>query len=157
MNNVFNAQSVLNYLNLIKKKKLIFTNGCFDLLHPGHIHYLSEAKSLGDILIVGLNSDASVSNLKGSDRPINNEAFRSKMLVGLKPVDAVVIFNEDTPLNILNIIKPDIHVKGGDYNIEELPEYATVKNNGGTVKCLSFIDGYSSTSIIKKIANINPI
>jgi len=132
---------------------MVFTNGCFDLLHPGHLHYLNEAKELGDVLIVGLNSDRSVRQIKGNDRPINDEKFRAEMLIGLKPVDAVVLFDEDTPIQIISIIKPAIHVKGGDYNITKLPEYETVVSNGGEVKLLSFLDGYSSTNIINKLIN----
>ena len=153
MNNIFNIRSIQTYLNSIENKKIVFTNGCFDLLHPGHSHYLTEAKALGDVLIVGLNSDKSVKQIKGNDRPINNEDFRSKMLISLKPVDAVVIFNENTPIQIISIIKPAIHVKGGDYKITDLPEYETVVSNGGRVELLSFLDGYSSTNIINKLLN----
>lgn len=153
MNNIFNIRSIQTYLNSIENKKIVFTNGCFDLLHPGHSHYLTEAKALGDVLIVGLNSDESVKQIKGNDRPINNEDFRSKMLMSLKPVDAVVIFNENTPIQIISIIKPAIHVKGGDYKITDLPEYETVVSNGGRVELLSFLDGYSSTNIINKLLN----
>lgn len=130
---------------------MVFTNGCFDLLHPGHLHYLNEAKELGDVLIVGLNSERSVRQIKGNNRPINDEKFRAEMLIGLKPVDAVVLFDEDTPIQIISIIKPAIHVKGGDYNITKLPEYETVVSNGGEVKLLSFLDGYSSTNIINRL------
>jgi rfaE bifunctional protein nucleotidyltransferase chain/domain len=151
MSNIFDASSISSYLDTIKHQKIVFTNGCFDLLHPGHLHYLKEAKTLGDVLIVGLNSDQSVKQIKGSDRPINNEDFRAKMLIGLKPVDAVVIFNENTPIHILSIIKPAIHAKGGDYHIEDLPEYETVVSNGGEVKQLSFLSGYSSTSMISRL------
>ena len=135
----------------ISRKRIIFTNGCFDLLHPGHVQYLADAKSLGDILIVGLNSDTSVSRLKGKNRPINDQDFRSQMLLALKPVDAVVIFEEDTPISVLSIVKPNVHVKGGDYKAEDLPEYETVVSNGGQVKCVSFVEGYSSSEIIAKI------
>ena len=117
----------------------------------GIVQYLSDAKSLGDILIVGLNSDVSVTQLKGKNRPINDQDFRSKMLLALKPVDAVVIFEEDTPISVLSIVKPNVHVKGGDYKAEDLPEYETVVSNGGQVKCVSFVEGYSSSEIIAKI------
>lgn len=153
MNNIFDASSIPRYLDTIKHQKMVFTNGCFDLLHPGHLHYLNEAKELGDVLIVGLNSDRSVRQIKGNDRPINDEKFRAEMLIGLKPVDAVVLFDEDTPIQIISIIKPAIHVKGGDYSITKLPEYETVVSNGGEVKLLSFLDGYSSTNIINKLIN----
>ena len=108
---------------------------------------------MGDILIVGLNSDASVKQIKGQDRPINTQDFRAKMLLGLKPVDAVVIFNEDTPVKLISMIKPAIHVKGGDYKVTELPEHDTVIANGGEVTCLSFIEGYSTTDIINRLTN----
>lgn len=153
MSNIFDASSIPRYLDAVKHQKVVFTNGCFDLLHPGHLHYLNEAKELGDVLIVGLNSDRSVRQIKGNDRPINDEKFRGEMLLGLKPVDAVVLFDEDTPIQIISIIKPAIHVKGGDYSITKLPEYETVVSNGGEVKLLSFLDGYSSTNIINKLIN----
>lgn len=153
MSNIFDASSIPSYLDAIKHQKVVFTNGCFDLLHPGHLYYLNEAKELGDILIVGLNSDHSVRQIKGNNRPINDEHFRAEMLIGLKPVDAVVLFDEDPPIQIISIIKPAIHVKGGDYNITKLPEYETVVSNGGEVKLLSFLDGYSSTNIINKLIN----
>ncbi len=153
MPNIFNSDSIRTFLNINQSKTIVFTNGCFDILHPGHLHYLNEAKELGDVLIIGLNSDASVKKLKGPRRPINDEIFRATMLLGLQSVDAVVIFDEDTPINIISIIKPAIHVKGGDYNIKELPEYSVVKEHGGRVQCLSFIEGYSSTDIINKLAN----
>ena len=150
MRNIFNSGSILGYLEDIKDQKIVFTNGCFDLLHPGHLHYLNEAKALGDALIVGLNSDRSVRQIKGNNRPINNENFRAEMLMGLKPVDAVVVFDEETPIQMLSIIKPAVHVKGGDYKVTELPEYDTVIANGGMVKCLSFVKGYSTTNIINQ-------
>ena len=152
MRHIYNSDTVSHFLSENKSKRIVFTNGCFDLLHPGHVQYLADAKSLGDILIVGLNSDASVTQIKGPKRPINDQVFRSQMLLSLKPVDAVVIFEEDTPISILSIIKPNIHVKGGDYQAEQLPEYETVVSNGGEVKCVSFVDGYSSSALIQKIA-----
>ena len=156
MNLIFDASAIPSYIDTITNKVVVFTNGCFDLLHPGHIHYLSEAKALGDVLIVGLNSDESVKKIKGSHRPINNQEFRSKMLLGLKPVDAVVIFDEDTPINIISIIKPAIHVKGGDYSVKLLPEYNAVVSNGGRVECLSFIEGHSTSAIINKVITQQP-
>ncbi|TDT67898.1 glycerol-3-phosphate cytidylyltransferase [Hypnocyclicus thermotrophus] len=141
---------------LVKKlksegKTVVFTNGCFDILHVGHLRYLQEAKELGDILIVGVNSDKSVSKLKGPTRPINTQNDRAEMLVGLKPVDYTVIFTEDTPVEIINELKPSIHVKGGDYKKEELPETPIVEKNGGKVIILSLIQGKSTTNIVKKI------
>ncbi|MSP18574.1 MAG: D-glycero-beta-D-manno-heptose 1-phosphate adenylyltransferase [Bdellovibrionales bacterium] len=132
-------------------KKIVTSNGCFDLIHLGHISYLIEAASLGDLLIVGINSDASVKKLKGNDRPINCELTRAKQVAALESVDFVTIFNEDTPENILALIKPWIHVKGGDYLPANLPEKAVVEANGGKVICVSLVDGYSTTELIKKI------
>ena len=143
-------------INIIKKikaerKKIVFTNGCFDLLHVGHIRYLSQAKKLGDFLIIGLNSDRSVKKLKGKDRPINSFEDRAILLSALNSVDLVIKFEEQTPENLIKDIVPDVLVKGGDYNIEDIVGYQTVMQNGGQVKTLSFYDGYSSTNYIDKI------
>ena len=140
-------------INKIKSegKKIVFTNGCFDLLHLGHIKYLSQAKDLGDILIIGLNSDKSVKKLKGNNRPINSFEDRAKLLAALKSVDLVIKFEEQTPENLIKEIIPDVLVKGGDYDIEEIVGYQTVIDNGGQVKTLSFYEGYSSTNYIDKI------
>lgn len=140
-------------INKIKSegKKIVFTNGCFDLLHVGHIKYLSQAKDLGDILIIGLNSDKSVKKLKGNNRPINSFEDRAKLLAALKSVDLVIMFEEQTPENLIKEIIPDVLVKGGDYDIKEIVGYQTVIDNGGQVKTLSFYDGYSSTNYIDKI------
>ena len=138
--------------NLKKKGKIIvFTNGCFDLLHVGHIRYLAQAKKLGNFLIIGLNSDSSVKELKGEDRPINSFEDRATLLSAIKSVDLVIMFEEQTPENLIKDIVPDILVKGGDYNIEDIVGYQTVIQNGGQVKTLSFYDGYSSTNYINKI------
>ena len=143
-------------INIIKKikaerKKIVFTNGCFDLLHVGHIRYLSQAKKLGDFLIIGLNSDRSVKKLKGKDRPINSFQDRATLLSALNSVDLVIKFEEQTPENLIKDIVPDVLVKGGDYNIEDIVGYQIVVQNGGQVKTLSFHDGYSSTNYIDKI------
>lgn len=135
----------------IQNKKVVFTNGCFDILHVGHLRYLAEAKRQGDILIVGVNSDGSVKRLKGEDRPINGEADRAEMLCGLKSVDYAVIFKEDTPEKLIEELKPSIHVKGGDYTKEDLPETKIVESYGGEVRILSFVEGKSTTNIVKKI------
>ena len=135
----------------VERKKIVFTNGCFDLLHVGHIRYLAQAKKLGDFLIIGLNSDSSVKALKGKDRPINSFEDRAVLLSALTSVDLVVIFEEQTPANLIKDIVPDILVKGGDYNIEDIVGYQTVMQNGGQVKTLSFYGGYSSTNYINKI------
>lgn len=134
-------------------KKIVFTNGVFDLLHAGHVTYLSEAASLGDILIIGLNSDASVQRIKGTERPVNNETTRSVLLGAMFFTDAIVSFSEDTPLNLIKAIMPDVLVKGGDYEIAGIAGAKEVLANGGQVKVLTFLPGYSSTSIINKIKN----
>ena len=132
-------------------KKIVFTNGCFDIIHVGHIRYLSKAKELGDILIVGLNSDESVKKLKGDNRPINSFEDRAILLSSLRFVDSVIMFKELTPDNLIKQIVPDILVKGGDYKLEDIVGYQTVIENGGQVKTLSFYDGYSSSNYINKI------
>lgn len=132
-------------------KKIVFTNGCFDLLHAGHVAYLSEAASLGEVLIVGLNSDSSVQALKGPARPVNNETTRASLLGSMFFIDAVVLFSEDTPLELIKSIMPDVLVKGGDYEIEQIAGAKEVLANDGEVKILSFLPGYSSTAIIEKI------
>ena len=143
----------LNAINNLKseKKKIVFTNGCFDLLHVGHIRYLSNAKKLGDFLIVGLNSDESVKILKGQNRPINKFEDRAMLLSALRSVDLVIMFGEQTPENLINKVVPDVLVKGGDYDIEDIAGYHTVIKNGGKVRTLDFYKGYSSTNYIKKI------
>lgn len=133
------------------KKKIIFTNGCFDILHIGHIKYLQKAKKLGDILVVGLNSDSSVRKLKGKNRPINKENIRRDFLLALSCVDLVFIFDELTPKNLIKRIKPDILVKGGDWKLSDIVGSKFVKKNGGEVKSLNFEDGFSSTIMIEKI------
>ncbi len=149
----FQLKDNINFLKKIKEenKKIVFTNGCFDILHVGHIRYLSEAKKLGNILIVGLNSDKSVKKLKGDNRPINIFEDRATLLASLRFVDLVIIFEEKTPENLIKKIKPDILVKGGDYNIEDIVGYKTVIENGGEIKVLRFHDGYSSSNYINKL------
>ena len=132
-------------------KKIVFTNGCFDILHAGHIAYLSEAAGLGDVLIIGLNSDNSVSALKGPSRPINGESSRALMLASMFFIDAVVLFSEATPLELILSIQPDVLVKGGDYEIHQIAGSKEVLADGGEVKILSFLPGYSSSAIIEKI------
>jgi len=132
-------------------RKIVFTNGCFDILHLGHIDYLSKAKDLGDILIIGLNTDLSVSKIKGKNRPIQDEISRAMVLASLGFVDAVVFFGEDTPYNLIKTTQPDILVKGADYTPEEIIGYDIVKNKGGKVVTIEFLEGYSTTAIEKKI------
>jgi len=134
--------------------KIVFTNGCFDLIHRGHIEYLNHAKSLGDILIIGLNSDDSVQRLKGVDRPINYQQDRAIVLDNLKCVDYVCIFGEDTPYELIKIIQPDILVKGGDWAVEDIVGSDIVLKRGGKVRSLQFIEGKSTTDIIEKIRNL---
>lgn len=130
-------------------KKIVTTNGCFDLLHLGHVRYLQEAKKMGDILIVGVNSDASVKKLKGEGRPVNNEMSRAEVLAALEAVDFVTIFPEDTPERLLAFIQPDIHVKGGDYEGKDLPERKVVEASGGEVRFVPFVPGHSTTALLK--------
>ncbi len=134
-----------------KGKKIVFTNGCFDIIHAGHVEYLGKAKQLGDYLFLGLNSDASVRRLKGEGRPINNEDDRATVIDALKPIDYVVLFEEDTPFNLVKEIVPHILVKGGDYKAEDIVGYDIVTKNGGEVITVSFVDGKSTTNIINKI------
>jgi len=132
-------------------KKVVFTNGCFDLLHPGHIKYLEDAKALGDVLILGLNADASISRLKGDSRPINPLKDRAAMLMGLKSMDAVVAFEEDTPQNLITLLLPDVLVKGGDYEADDIVGAKEVRDAGGEVIVVPFLDGYSSSKLIERI------
>lgn len=132
-------------------KKVVFTNGCFDILHRGHLEYLQAAADLGDILIVGLNSDESVKRLKGENRPINNQNDRAFALASLVFVDAVVIFDEDTPLELIQRVKPNVLAKGGDYSIDTIVGADFIKNIGGDVQVIPFVDGYSTTQIIEKM------
>lgn len=133
-----------------KGKRIVFTNGCFDILHLGHLRCLEAARALGDILVVGLNSDASTRRLKGKGRPIHGQKERAALLCGLRPVDHVVIFNEDTPIETLKVLKPDVHVKGGDYKAKDLPEKEVVEGFGGRIVIFPLVKGHSTTGIIEK-------
>jgi D-beta-D-heptose 7-phosphate kinase/D-beta-D-heptose 1-phosphate adenosyltransferase len=135
----------------LHNRKIVFTNGCFDVLHYGHVRYLLEAKALGDLLVVGLNSDDSVRRLKGESRPINGEKERAFVLSALEFVDYVVVFAEDTPKELIEVVKPNVLVKGGDYQIENIVGADFVMQNGGTVTTIPFVEGYSSTQIIEKL------
>ncbi len=135
-----------------KNKKIVFTNGCFDIIHPGHIDYLSQARDLGDILVLGLNTDQSVRRLnKGSNRPINDERTRAYVLAGLASVDLIVFFDEQTPYNLIKLLQPNVLVKGKDYEVEKIIGFDILKENGGEVITIPFLDGYSTSSLIKKI------
>lgn len=151
--NLLKQEEMIEKIEQLKQqgKKVVFTNGVFDILHIGHLTYLEEAKELGDVLVVGVNSDASVKINKGDKRPVNDEKSRAEVLLGLKSVDFTVIFSEKTPEKLLDLLKPDVHVKGGDYKKEDLPETEIVEKNGGEVKILSFVDNISTTEIINKI------
>ena len=131
--------------------RVVFTNGCFDLLHYGHIHYLAEAREQGGRLVIGLNSDASVRRLKGSNRPINDEPTRKLLLAALECVDLVATFEQDTPLELISLLRPDVLVKGGDYKPEDIVGADVVLNHGGEVKALPYIEGHSTTAIEAKI------
>ena len=148
---VIKKEDLNKLLVSLKGKKIVFTNGCFDILHIGHAKYLKESKKFGDILIVGLNSDASVKKLKGKNRPINNEQDRAALLDELKSVDYVVIFEQESPVELLNIVKPDVYTKGADYTVDTLPEAGTVLKNGGKIEFIPFVEGKSSTNVIKNI------
>lgn len=132
-------------------KKIVFTNGCFDILHAGHVQYLEEARGMGDILVVGLNSDSSVTRLKGSERPVNNEHDRYLVLQALRAVDYVIIFQEDTPYELIREIQPDVLVKGGDWAPEEIVGSDIVLSKGGVVRSLRFVEGLSTTGVIEKL------
>ena len=134
-----------------KGKKIVFTNGCFDILHAGHVRYLTAAKKLGDVLIVGLNTDESVRKLKGDNRPVNKQNDRAEVLLGLKAVDYVIFFGEQTAENLIAEVKPDIYAKGGDYTLETLPEAKIVQSYGGKVEFIQLVEGKSTTNIINAI------
>lgn len=134
-----------------KGKRIVFTNGCFDIIHVGHVDYLSKARRMGNILVVGLNSDSSVRKIKGKGRPINREKDRAKVLSSLSFVDYIAIFGESTPERLIKELKPDILVKGGDWKIKEIVGGDFVRSYGGKVKNIPFVKGYSTTALIKRI------
>lgn len=135
-------------------ERVVFTNGVFDILHRGHIHYLAEARALGDRLVVGVNSDTSVQRIKGTARPIQSEVSRAALLAAMQAVSAVALFGEDTPLQLITALQPDTLVKGGDYQLEDIVGADEVIQSGGEVSVLSYLEGYSSTSIINKIKSL---
>lgn len=135
-------------------KSIVFTNGCFDILHKGHLEILTTSASFGDILVVGINTDNSVKRLKGPLRPVNEESFRSIMLASLQYVDAVVLFDEETPLNLITILAPDVLVKGGDYTVEQIVGAESVLKRGGEVKIVPIVKGFSTTKLIETIQKL---
>jgi D-beta-D-heptose 7-phosphate kinase/D-beta-D-heptose 1-phosphate adenosyltransferase len=156
---VMPLQDLLRLRNiwLFKSEPVVFTNGCFDLLHKGHIHSLTEAASFGKHLIVGLNSDESIKRIKNQGRPIQDETSRALVLAALGCIDAVVIFNEDTPLDLINSLIPDVLVKGGDYNMDTIVGAKEVLAHGGRVEVISLLPGYSTTRIEKHILSTNKL
>ena len=135
-----------------KGKKIVFTNGCFDILHPGHVDYLNQARDLGDFMVLGLNTDGSVRKLnKAPNRPVNDENSRALVLAGLACIDAIVLFEEETPYELIRFLQPDVLVKGDDYKPEEIAGFDVVKAKGGEVKTIPFLKGYSTTGLINKI------
>ena len=147
----FGTDNLNLLIDAMKARKTVFTNGCFDILHVGHARYLKEAASLGDLLVVGLNTDNSVRNLKGPTRPIVPENERAEMLCYLTVVDAVVLFDDETPLKLIEAINPQVLVKGGDWSVDDIVGSDTVIKNGGVVRSLSLIEGRSTTNIVDKI------
>ena len=149
----YTAKEAENTLSLwrFKDDKIVFTNGCFDILHKGHIEYLAKAASLGTKLVIGLNTDASVKRLKGDSRPVNDENARALLLASLVFVDKVILFDTDTPRDLIDFVQPDVLVKGGDYKSEEIVGHDIVKAKGGEVITINFIEGYSTTSMIEKM------
>lgn len=137
-----------------KKGKVVFTNGCFDILHLGHADYLEKAKNLGDKLIIGLNTDQSIQKIKGPERPITDQYSRARVIAALGFADAVILFDEETPHDLISYLKPDILVKGDDYTMENIVGADVVLQNGGTVKTVSLVKGYSTSNIINKIKNL---
>ncbi|WP_049945711.1 D-glycero-beta-D-manno-heptose 1-phosphate adenylyltransferase [Butyrivibrio sp. LC3010] len=152
---IFQVNQIQELKECIKNGKVVFTNGCFDILHVGHIRYLEKASELGDYLIVGLNSDSSIKRLKGKDRPINPQQDRAEMLSALGFVDYIIFFDDDTPYNLIDELCPDILVKGGDYRIEDIVGADLVEERGGEVVIIPFVEGYSTTNLIEKISEGN--
>jgi rfaE bifunctional protein nucleotidyltransferase chain/domain len=152
-NKIFDRSLLGNRLAMWRflNNKIVFTNGCFDILHRGHIEYLSQARDKGNVLVIGLNSDASVKRIKGDSRPVQDEMSRALVLASLRFVDAVVLFDEDTPLDLISFVKPDVLVKGGDYTEDTIVGADIVKANGGEVVTIPLVEGYSTSSILEKV------
>lgn len=159
MNTSNKIQSIDQAIQTIQKwkengEKIVFTNGCFDLVHIGHVEYLEKTRQLGDRLIVGLNTDQSVKNIKGKDRPIVEEHSRARVVAAFEFVDLVTFFEEDTPLQLIKAVKPDILTKGDDYSVENIVGASSVLENGGSVETIKLVEGFSTSNIIKKIIKI---
>lgn len=137
-------------------QRIVFTNGCFDILHAGHVRYLGAARALGDCLVVGLNSDASVRRLKGEARPVNGEADRAEVLGAIRAVDYVTVFDEPTAAALIEILRPDVYAKGGDYTLDTLPEAEIVQAYGGRVALIDLVPGRSTTKVIEKLRQSAP-
>ena len=152
-NKILNKESLEEKLNLWRKegKTIVFSNGCFDILHRGHVEYLSKAADLGDVLIIGLNTDASVRRIKGPSRPVNDEKARAVVLAALEFVDAIMFFEEDTPYNLIKNVQPDVLVKGKDYKAEDIVGYDIVTNKGGKVETIELVEGFSTTNILNSM------
>lgn len=152
-NKIFDYKILGNRIAMwrLLNNKIVFTNGCFDILHRGHIEYLSQARDRGDVLIIGLNSDASVRRIKGEGRPVQDEMSRALILASLRFVDGVMLFNEDTPYELIKFVNPDVLVKGADYTEETIVGADIVKANGGEVVVIPLVEGYSTTEILKKV------
>ena len=152
-NKVLDKEDLEKWLDDCRKngKKIVFSNGCFDILHRGHVEYLSKAAAFGDVMIIGLNTDASVRRLKGPSRPVNDEKARAFVLAGLECVTAVVLFDEDTPYNLIKTVQPDVLVKGSDYKPEDIVGYDIVIAKGGQVETIDLVEGFSTTKTIEKI------
>lgn len=150
-NKIVSREQLVERLRSRGDQRVVFTNGCFDLVHRGHVDYLSRARDLGDLLILGLNSDASVRRLKGPSRPIVDEKSRALLLAAFQFIDYVVLFEEDTPYELIKAAQPDILVKGGDYKPEDIVGYDIVKQRGGEVVTIDFVPGFSTTNIVEKL------
>ena len=154
-NKILDKDGLAQWLDDCRKngKKIVFSNGCFDILHRGHVEYLSKAAAFGDVMVIGLNTDASVRRLKGPSRPVNDEKARAFVLAGLECVTAVVLFDEDTPYNLIKTVQPDVLVKGSDYKPEDIVGYDIVMAKGGKVVTVDLVEGFSTTRTIEKMAS----
>lgn len=155
-NKIYEREKLVAHCNAARTtgKKIVFTNGCFDIIHHGHLDYLAKAADLGNLLVIGVNTDASVRKLKGPERPVNNEQDRALQLASLLFADAVCLFDEDTPKELIEAVKPDVLVKGGDYTLDKIVGADFVMKNGGKVEIIPFVTGYSTTSLLQRIKEL---